>query len=381
MFWLLAVLTAAGLAFFQSLVGDLVPLYTGTASFMLISWTAYVVPFVVALVLLDLHEPEPPAYLALAFVWGALVAVPLASVANTAVASILGKRLGDKLDTSWYPALTGPWTEEALKALGLVVILTLASRQVTTVLDGLVYGAFVGLGFQIAENVLTTTNELLPFHTGTGESVVAHALLVRGLGLGLWSHAVWGAIVGAGGAYVVIRRRQDGKYTARPLLILVGCMLTAITLHFVWNAPWWDPDTKTLEPHDFFLYAAKGIPALVLLAVIVAAALGREVVWFTDALSRRPEVRDDEVAALRTWRGRRAARKAARAYGGRHAERAGRRLQRAQVRLAVAVATGQPDDVLDAAAHRVQLARKVLERTMGADPRRGPHTTAPQSSG
>jgi len=369
MFWLAGTLAVVGVAFFQAMIAPIIPLNAGAVSFMLIAWTAYVAPFVAVLVVLDLHEPEPPSYLVLAFIWGALVAVPVAFVANTSVQSILKKVLDDQVVATWYPSMTGPWTEEVLKGLGLIVVLTLASRQVTTVLDGLIYGAFVGLGFQVAENVLSTANEVR-FHTASAESLVVNSLLVRGLGLGLWAHAVWSAIVGAGAAYAVLRRRQDGRCTARPLVMLVGCVLTAAALHFVWNAPWWKPDITTLEPNDFLTYALKGLPALALLTVIAVAALRREVLWFTDALGGRAEVRDDEVSALRTWRGRHAARKAAQAFGGRRAGRAGRRLQHAQVQLAVAIATRQPDDAIAAAARRVQFAGEVLDRTMAAGPRR-----------
>jgi RsiW-degrading membrane proteinase PrsW (M82 family) len=364
MFWLVVGLGVAGAAFLQALIGPIVGLDPGATSFMLIVWAVYIVPFVAVIVLVDLHEPEPPAFLAAAFAWGALVAVPVAYVANTSIDSILTKRIDDDVAASWYPALSGPWTEELLKAMGLLVVVKLARRQLTTVLDGIVYGAFVGLGFQVAENLLVTAHALRTFHTGSGESVVLHALLQRGLGLGLWSHAVWTGIVGAGVGYLVLRRRAADRMRTRDVLVVLGCLAVAMILHFLWNAPWWQPDTTTFDASGMGTYALKGLPGLALVAALVASARLREVRWLANVLASRGEVSAGEVEALRTWRGRRSARALASAAGGRGARLAVRRLQSAQVRLAVALATDRPPHEVDRAARRVRLAREVAARAV-----------------
>jgi RsiW-degrading membrane proteinase PrsW (M82 family) len=365
MFWLAVTLFVAGAACLQALVGPVVSLYPGAASLMVIVWGLYALPFVALIVLLDLHEPEPPSLLAAAAGWGALVAVPIAYVANTSLDSILTKRIDDEVAARWYPALSGPWTEELLKGLGLVVLVSLAARQLTTVLDGMVYGAFIGLGFQVAENLIATAQAVRTPHAGTGESVVVQALLVRGLGLGMWSHAAWTALVGAGVAFVLIRRRAATGSSLVSWLVLGGSLVAATSLHFVWNAPWWQPDTHSFDAGTMLTYAAKGLPAAVLVVTLAVAARNREVAWFATALQDRPEVEQHEVEILRTWVGRRSARRAAAASGGRFGRRAARRLHAAQVRLAVAVATQRPRHEVEAAGQRVRFARAVLSRTTG----------------
>ena len=86
----------------------------------------------------------------LAVLWGAAAAVRFALLANRAVYNHLAAR-GDA--TSW--ALFAPFTEEPLKEdLGIVVVLLLAAVRPRTALYGLVAGSFVGLGFEVVENVV-----------------------------------------------------------------------------------------------------------------------------------------------------------------------------------------------------------------------------------
>ncbi len=361
MFWLALALALGGLGYTQALLGGIGSQKPGTVSLVLIIWVLYAVPLVAVVTGLDLHEPEPPAMLAAAFAWGALVAVPVAVVANTSVDSILATQLDPEVAADWFPALSGPVIEEWMKALGLLVLLALSRRQFTTVLDGFVYGAFIGLGFQLAENVVSTIVALRSPHSGTHATVAVHVLEVRGLGLGLWSHAVWTALVGAGVAYVVVRRRSGAGGGWRPWVVLGSCYLAATGLHFVWNAPWWQPDTTTFDAADMLTYMAKGLPGLLLVAALAVAARVREVAWFAQSLGARTEVTEAEIEALQTWRARRRARRAAHAAGGRQARRAVRRLQAAQVRLAVALATGASDERVAEAAGRIRCARDVAE--------------------
>lgn len=285
--------------------------------------------------------------------------MPITTAANESLRTLMQKRLDDAFVRDWYSALVGPWTEEPVKALGLVIIVGLAARQITTVVDGLVYGALIGLGFQVAENIVGTIDDVLDISAGRGAMVVDYWLW-RGLGQGLWSHAVYTAIVGAAVAYAVNSSASRGRRAAVCGLGLVA----ACALHFLWNAPWWNPD-HAQPVAAAVIYLVKGLPALALVVVLAVVARAREVEWFAPALEGQPEVTPEETAALRTWHGRRSARVEARAGGGRHGHRAARRLQTAQVRLAVALAMDRAETDVEAARQRVREARADLHAACG----------------
>jgi hypothetical protein len=241
---------------------------------------------------------------------------------------------------------------------------------VNTLLDGLVYGAFVGLAFQVSENFLYTVDKLqTTLFSETPGSVVGDMLLLRGLGLGLWSHAVYTAIAGVGIAYFVTRTDRS---LANRWAVAIGLLAIAWVFHFVWNAPWWGRHTSgTLGLDDVPVFVLKGLPALVLLFGLWVMAHRREVVWFDDALrAETAYVTPDECAALRTLHGRRREARDDRRRGGARAAALRRQLQRAQVRLAVAVARsgGHTSAAVEAARRDVLATRAALDAALPASP-------------
>ncbi|MCC7076972.1 MAG: PrsW family intramembrane metalloprotease [Acidimicrobiia bacterium] len=333
-FWLAAVLLVLGALLLYSRVSPGLNVDLGAASLTLVIWTLYAVPLVLLIVGLDLIEPEPPAFLASAFAWGALVATSVAMVANTATQSLMTKLAGPEFTHAWWPALSGPTTEETVKALGIVVVVLIARRQVTTVLDGLVYGLFVGLGFQVAENIVYTADRLpLAAFGGSPGRVVLDMFILRGLALGLWSHAVYTGFVGFGIAFALIRVDRSRWVRAA---VLLGSCTAAWGLHFLWNTPFLQPERAGAPAwEDIVLYVGKGLPALCLVIVVYVFARRREVAWFACVLHDEADVTPAELEALTSLRGRRAACRAARRARGRNGARAMHRLQRAQVRLAL----------------------------------------------
>ena len=105
----------------------------------------------------DLNENEPLAVVALLCAWGATGALAIAVVLD----ALIVDRLSARVDAVFGPTLSAPPVEEAAKGLALGVVL-LASAVVGRrrgwyefqgVTDGIVYGAAVGLGFALGENV------------------------------------------------------------------------------------------------------------------------------------------------------------------------------------------------------------------------------------
>ncbi|MEO8273668.1 MAG: hypothetical protein ABI620_06355, partial [Chloroflexota bacterium] len=121
-----------------------------------------------------------------------------------------------------------------------------------------------------------------------------------------------------------------------------------VAAHFVWNSPLLndmlgrDPDAVT-----WITWAAiKGLPFLILLALLVRVAIAREKRWVNEALADDVAagfVTPQELDTLGDLRRRRAARRAVAARKGIAGDRLAARLQHAQIALAVADSSSAPD--------------------------------------
>lgn len=335
-FWLFVVLFVFGLILITSTFGGLIDASPDASMLAVVVWVAYAVPFVFVIVWLDLLEPEPVPFIAAALAWGAVVATSLAYIGNTALLSIVFKIGGAHFTQDWGTAIAAPTNEEVLKALGVVVVILIAKRQVNTVLDGIVYGAFVGLGFQVFEDLIYTlrgVNAAAQAGASATEQVWQY-FLIRGLAGGLYSHAVYTAIVGAGIAYFVVRTDRSLQHR---VAVVAALFAASWFMHFVWNSRWLN-DQATGTAEYFGVAFIKGLPALVLLFLLYRFARKREVAWFDAALQGEDEwVTPEEVATLHSRSARRAAGKAERLRTGARGARMLRQLQQSQVRFAVAI--------------------------------------------
>ena len=240
--------------------------------------TLYAIPFLLFVYRLDLFEREPATMVGAAFAWGGLVATSLALAGNQALFDLTAKLGSPELAGRWGPALAAPPIEETLKVLGVVVLVLIARDQFDTPLDGMVYGALVGLGFQVVENFIYCMNAI-ELAGGDREIVpVLGVFLVRSL-IGLWSHATYTAIAGYGVGYFVTR--TDRSLAARTGAVVLAFAL-AFAAHFVWNSPLL---TEAFgEGFGILLgLVLKGIPVLVLLVVMYRLARDQEATWFREA--------------------------------------------------------------------------------------------------
>ncbi|HVN10480.1 MAG TPA: PrsW family intramembrane metalloprotease [Kineosporiaceae bacterium] len=313
----------------------------------LIVWGLYAVPLLALILTVDYFEHEPWWLVALALVWGGLIATGLALSANSAVQSILTTTEGLSFTTQWGAAIAGPTDEELLKGLGVVVCALLASRRMRSPVDGFILGAVVGLGFQVVEDIVYTANVMA---TGADPwSALWEMFLLRGIMAGLWSHAVYTGLFGLGLGYALTRPDWP---RGRQVLAVVAGFAAAWTLHFLWNSP------LIVDSTDWRLIVVKGLPALLLLLALLQRAQRADSAVFLPALAAfaDPMVASDaEIASLADRRSRQRARSQARATGGWRGAHAERRLQRAQADLAVAVSTG---DGVGAAGAREELAQE-----------------------
>ena len=89
----------------------------------------------------------------------------------------LQKVFGQAWATDWQAGLTAPFVEETSKGAIFLLLMGLAPVVIRTVSDGLIVGAYVGLGFQILEDVFYAQNAAFEqFGANQSEAVLAHLL-------------------------------------------------------------------------------------------------------------------------------------------------------------------------------------------------------------
>ena len=313
----------------------------GTAALLL--WILYAFPLIWVVNRFDFFEREPMTLIAMALAWGGVIATSMAVQANAAVFSLLTSWFGEAFTQRWGAALAAPSTEELLKAIGIVAVILLALRGVRSAIDGFVVGAMVGLGFQVVENFVYTGNLLLASGvSGEPFATVMNVFFVRGIGAGLWSHAVYSGVAGLGIGYAVTR---NDRSIGRRLFVAAAMLGLAWFMHFVWNLPSLLENAQALAP------LVKAAIILALLGLVIVRSQGRESYIYTgflEAVQDPQIITDAEIEQLRTYQSREAAVRAAGRRGGERAADAARMLQRAQADLSVALATGDLPRVAEA---------------------------------
>jgi protease PrsW len=179
---------------------------------------------------------RPPAMIwsAAAVVWGATAAAGCALLANRGLISLWAKGAGTRFAADWSASLSAPLNEEILKLCGVIMIVLATSAVIQGPLDGLIVGALVGLGFQATENVTYGVNNIVLSGATDPVRAVIDSFTIR-VGLtALGSHWTMTAIAGAGVGYLVARRRGAEQGSVLPA---VACLLTAIAMHLIFDAP------------------------------------------------------------------------------------------------------------------------------------------------
>ena len=177
------------------------------------------VPLVAAALLrLDRFEPEPTRLLLRTFLWGAGAATGIALVVNTAVGLAVGE--------SGAAVGSAPIVEEGGKALALLFVIRRRPGFLDGVHDGIVYAAWVALGFATVENILYYASAW----TDGGLDDLTTTFVLRGLVTPL-CHPIFTAMTGIALGIAVKRR---GGRSGKIALVLVGLLL-AVLLHALWN--------------------------------------------------------------------------------------------------------------------------------------------------
>jgi len=169
-------------------------------------------------------EPKPLFLCLAAFLWGAVIAAPLAffleSSINLLEPSVLGQRaseIGAFALQSFNPGIV----EESSKGLGLLLLFFVRRDEFDNVIDGIVYGILIGAGFTVVENFWYFT-----YYSNVSLTV----LIIERVLLGWLLHSTFTACMGIALGYM--RHIRVGW---KQILLLSGGFLLAVGLHSLFD--------------------------------------------------------------------------------------------------------------------------------------------------
>jgi RsiW-degrading membrane proteinase PrsW (M82 family) len=219
----------------------------------------------------DRYEKEPLWLLGVTFMWGAIPAIILSLIVEIILGipvSVLGEGLlADVVESGGV----APMIEEMAKAAALLGLFVFLRREFDNVLDGIIYGALVGFGFAMTENVLYFLSSL--FTGGWAEWGIV--VFLRAFVFGL-NHAFFTSLTGAALGFARLSRAAWEKW----LVPLFGLGL-AIAFHALHNIGASLAELSCLTILFSFLTDWGGV--LIVFVVILLAAQ-QEKKWITQEL-------------------------------------------------------------------------------------------------
>ena len=315
---------------------------------------------------LDQFEPEPASLIAVALMWGGVVALTFAGITNSAALGFLQHVLPAQTVDRWGASIVAPIDEEFYKGAGLVIIYLMARSEINGVMDGLVYGAMIGLGFQVVENVQYF---MLAAGQSSGQaSAVVGMFFLRVVLSGLYSHMLFSGLMGFGFSYFVTRR---GRARTRRAGVLGVSALLAWAAHFVWNSPWLESLSTQGATAFIGTLVIKGLPFLLLLVIMVVFARRREARAFSRLMAAEVGgeiVTTEEFHILQSGRRRRKAVRGMKRRRGPAAAAVVKRLMREQMNLALihTRAESEQHPAIEAQRHLVMALKQRLTGSSGA---------------
>jgi protease PrsW len=247
---------------------------------------------------LDRYEPEPARYRLAALGWGAVAAVALSFVAEALLFGLPGTN--EFVDT----AVAAPFVEEFGKGLFLVAVVIFRRSEIHGLLDGIIYGALVGIGFAFVEDIVYYLQSLQAGQLGV-------TFLVRGI-IGPFAHPLFTAATGIGIGIAVTTRRP----VVRVLAPILG-FLAAVVMHGIWNG-----STFWGAQGFLFAYGAIILPLLIVVLAVAIWARSREGAMLTSALQQVAQMgwlRPEEIRWIARLSDRMSARSYAKRIGGKPA--------------------------------------------------------------
>jgi protease PrsW len=265
---------------------------------------------------LDRYEIEPLRAVLACFTWGAVGAILFSLATGLLFQLAVEEALGAEVAEAASVVIGAPLVEESFKGIAVLAVLIFARDEIDSTLDGLVYGALIGVGFAMTENILYFGQAYLEGGLGEFGTLVLGRAVLGGLG-----HPAYTAITGAAIGW---SRGRYGRGVARVIVPILGWVL-AVVLHVAWNgglvltSVMMDQDTGFLE-----LVAVQTaiviVPAILVLYAIARMSARHELGILREELRAEVErgtITQTEYEAIVDAVERRRALASARARGGR----------------------------------------------------------------
>jgi len=299
---------------------------------------------------IDRWERQPVGLVVTGALWGAIPATfAFALTVNTAMLSIYPKLFGQDWSANWAAGLIAPFTEEAAKLCGFLLLMGLAPRLVRTANDGLVIGAFIGLGFAVFEDFLYASNATA---TAFGTDPVGNAVRMSftRIAVSFVSHPLFSALVCSGVIYLLGTAAQPRRIGRGVAFVLAGMFL-----HFTWDDAGGLGGGNALG--TFGVIFGSIVLGFTVLTIAFRMAAPREHEFVRDILAPEVEagtVTQDELEAVLDRSARKAFRKSA---PHRSARKARKHLRRTILDLTHDVADAQGADTDKVRHARAEVAR------------------------
>jgi RsiW-degrading membrane proteinase PrsW (M82 family) len=256
---------------------------------------------------LDRYEHEPWQALVAAFLWGALVATVIALIFNDAIGAIVTSLVGEQLGQEVTAGVVAPIVEESAKGFALLLLYVLVRHELDNVLDGIVYGSLVGIGFAMTENILYF-GRTLQENGLVGLGLLFYLRVI----LGGFGHALYTGTTGAGLGFA----RETTRRWLIPLIV-PGAYMLAVLQHASWNflgatlVPALLPDDLNplillfvVMPITSIALTAPGMLALLLIAILAWRREKRVIREHLLEEVERGVLSPEEYERLPSWRRR-----------------------------------------------------------------------------
>lgn len=172
----------------------------------------------------DRYEKEPVPLLTVAFFWGAIPAIIVAIILELIAGvplSVLGAASAEVIGSS----AVAPFVEEIAKGTILFALYLIFYREFDSPIDGIIYGALVGHGFAMTENLLYFIGAWASGGWASWSVVVFLRAVVFGL-----NHAFFTSLTGLG----LYLARMSSSFALRALFAVLG-LSAAMLFHAIHN--------------------------------------------------------------------------------------------------------------------------------------------------
>jgi protease PrsW len=313
-FWGYLVLVGTGMFVFASSITLKYDAYGQAIALAVTSFAIYAALFWWFTQHIDHYAKLPAKLMVVAFLWGGFAATwVMAANANDSILALYAKSFGQSWALNWGAGLSAPLTEETAKGSGLLLLIALAPRQVRTAFDGLILGAFIGLGFQIIEDIAYAMTSASSQFGANQIGASIDTIFLRMVS-GVAAHIVYSAIFCAGLIYL-LGRPAEPRRVGRGLLLVA----TPILLHGTWDSLAAIGSRNALTLVSLLITVI--VIALVIAVLVYELTVRRERDFVRDVMTPEQARNVITAAELDAMAGNRKARKAYRKASRKHRER------------------------------------------------------------